>query len=89
MPKGTYEFGVDGKLIGASLTGEIVTKSDGYYYYEAGQPVAKGLVYLSGYYYFAHTNGKLITNQKYYVYIGNDLLMEKHYIFNELGQIIG
>ena len=89
LPKSNYEFDADGKVIGAALTGEIVSKESGLYYYEAGQPVAKGLVYLDGYYYFAHSNGKLITNQKYYVYIGNDLLLETHYTFNELGQIIG
>ena len=88
LPKAYYEFDAEGKAIGTSLTGEIVTKEDGFYYYEAGQPVAKGLVYVDGYYYFAHTKGKLITSQKYYVYIGNDLLFEKHYTFNELGQII-
>ena len=89
LPKGHYEFSADGKAIGTSITGEIVTKADGLYYYEAGRPMPKGLLYLNGYYYFAHTGGKLITSQKYYVWNGNNLLLEKDYIFNELGQLIG
>ena len=89
LPSGHYEFDAEGKMLGASSTGEIVLKNGTYYYYENGKPVDKGLFFLNGYYYFALYNGELVVNQKYYVYRGNDLLFEKTYTFNELGQIIG
>ena len=84
-----YEFDAEGKVIGASSTGEIVEKNGVYYYYEKGRAVEKGLFFLDGHYYFAHVKGKLITNQRYYVWNANDLLLEMYYTFNELGQIIG
>jgi glucan-binding YG repeat protein len=89
LPVATYEFDADGKLIGASSTGEIVEKNGVYYYYENGRAVEKGLFFMNGHYYFAHVKGRLITSQSYYVWNGNDLLLEKHYTFNELGQIVG
>ena len=76
-------------MIGASSSGEIINKNGVYYYYENGKPNEKGLFFLNGHYYFAHVGGRLITDQKYYVFKGNDLLLEKTYTFNEFGQIIG
>jgi len=89
LPKGHYYFDEQGKLIGASKTGEIVSIDGELYYYECGQPVNKGLFMMDGYYYFTLHDGKLVRNQKYYVWIDNDYLMAEHYIFNDLGQIIG
>ena len=85
LPKGNYEFGADGKVLNG-----IIEKDGVLYYYENGQGVEKGLVYLDGYYYFAQYKGKLVTNQKkFYVYEANGLLLESEYDFNELGQITG
>ena len=84
LPVGHYEFGADGKMLDG-----IIEKNGVKYYYENGQTVEKGLFIMDGYYYYARYDGKIITNQTYYVYKTNDLLFAKNYIFNELGQIIG
>ena len=74
---------------GQKVVGEIAEFEGELYYYENGKGVAAGLMYIDGYYYFANTNGKLIVNQRYYVWKTNGLLLETHYTFNELGQIVG
>ena len=84
LDKGHYWFGADGKMLNG-----IVERSGKLYYYENGQSIGEGLVYIDGYYYYSLYNGELVTNQTYYVWKGNNLLFEKHYMFNELGQIIG
>jgi len=84
LPVGHYEFGADGKMLNG-----IVEKNGKRYYYENGQAVEKGLFIMDGYYYYARYDGMIITNQTYYVWLGNGLLFEKNYVFNELGQIIG
>ena len=89
LPKDHYTFDAEGKLIGASKTGEIVNIDSELYYYEAGKPVDKGLFLLDGHYYFALHNGKLVVNQTYYVWKENEYLLVKSYEFNELGQIVG
>lgn len=84
MPNGHYEFDENGRMLDG-----IVTKNGVLYYYENGAAVDKGLFYLDGHYYVTRYDGSLVTNCTYYVWKGNDLLVEKNYIFNELGQIIG
>ena len=84
LPVGNYEFGPDGKMYNG-----FVTKDDGIYYYEYGKIGKMGLNYIDGHYYFVRANGKLVTNQSYYVWETNGLLIEITYKFNELGQIIG
>ena len=84
LPVGNYEFGADGKILDG-----FVEKSDGRYYYTLGKGEFLGLVRIDGDYYYVNYNGKLITNQKYYVAKSNKLMIEKTYTFNELGQIIG
>ena len=88
LPKGTYLFDENGKLVGAKATGEIVNIDGVLYYYECGKPKDMGLFVMDGYYYFTEYNGALITNQRYYVWKHNDLLYPLTYTFNEFGQII-
>ena len=83
LPKDSYEFGPDGKMLQG-----IVDKNGKRYYYENGKPVEKGLFILDGYYYYSEYDGSLITNEKWYVWKHNDLLYPKTYTFNELGQIV-
>ena len=84
LPISHYEFDENGKMLQG-----IVNKDGVLFYYENGKPTEKGLFILDGYYYYSQYNGTLITNTTYFVWKTNDLLLEKHYVFNELGQIIG
>ena len=84
-----YLFDEEGKMIGSSKTGEIVSVDGVLYYYEMGRAVDKGLFYLDGHYYFTLYNGQLVVDQTYYVWKENDYLLPKNYVFNELGQIVG
>ncbi len=83
LPCSEYEFGADGKMLNG-----FVEKADGRYYYTNGKAKHLGAVKIDGYFYFVGTNGKLVTNKSYYVWDANDLILEKTYTFNELGQII-
>ena len=85
LPTGTYEFDENGQM----LFEGIIEKDGKLYYYENGKPTEKGLFMMDGYYYYSQYDGMLITNRKYYVWKGNDLLFEMNYTFNEKGQIIG
>ena len=84
LPCSNYEFGADGKMLNG-----FVEKEDGRYYYINGKGKELGLVKIDGHFYFVNANGKLVTNKTYYVWNTNDLMIEKEYTFNELGQIIG
>lgn len=83
LPEGSYEFGADGKILDG-----FVEKADGLYYYENGKPGEMGLTYVDGYYYFVSTNGKLITNQTYYVWKTNGYCIEGNYTFDKQGRIV-
>ena len=90
LPKGTYEFGADGKLLGSCITGEIVSKNGVLYYYENGKPTEKGLFKFNGEYYVAQYNGSLIVDQKYYVWkhdVTSDLT-NGHYEFGADGKML-
>ena len=89
LGKDTYLFDAEGKVVGDNVNGEIVTVDGVLYYYEGGKPVDKGLFMMDGHYYFALYNGKLVVDQKYYVWKDNEYLMVNTYTFNELGQIVG
>lgn len=83
LPVGNYEFGADGKMLDG-----IVEKDGALYYYENGRCPAPGLIELDGYFYFVDWGGKLITNQKFYVWETNGYSLKMTYTFNELGQIV-
>lgn len=84
LPVGNYEFGADGKMLNG-----FVTVDSAIYYYELGKVASVGLHYIDGNYYFVTGSGKLVTNQSYYVWETNGLLLEKTYTFDEFGRIIG
>ena len=83
-PVGEYEFGADGKMLDG-----FFEKNGERYYYTNGKGEFLGLVKIDGYFYFVNYGGKLVTNKTYYVWQTNGLMIEKDYIFNELGQIVG
>jgi len=63
LPKGTYTFGADGKMLGSSPDGEIVEIDGELYYYENGKGVEKYLVKVDGDYYFAQYKGKIVRDK--------------------------
>ena len=83
LPIGTYEFDEQGRMLDG-----FVTKADGIYYYVNGKIGKFGVNYIDGYYYFLNTQGKLVTNQVFWVWETNGLILETNYVFNELGQIV-
>ena len=98
IPEQSCYFDAEGKMAGLKIVdgekvvGEIIEIDGVRYYYENGAGVRKGIVYIDGYYYFANTDGKLVVNQKFYVWkeAGNGLLADElHYTFDELGRVIG
>ena len=66
----------------------FITREDGIYYYELGQYGRLGLNYIDGYYYIVNYGGKLVTNQRYYVWETNGLSIEMNYNFDEFGRVI-
>lgn len=88
MPKGTYTFGPDGKMLGSSAEGEIVEFNGELYYYESGKGVEKGLVKVNGDYYFALYKGKILTNKIYKTYMTNCDLPNGRYEFGADGKML-
>ena len=89
LPVGSYLFDEEGKVIGGSAAGEIVTIDGVKYYYESGKPVHKGLICVDGDYYWTKGNGEILTNQKFYVSKTNCDLPVGNYLFNESGKMVG
>ena len=95
IPEQTCYFDESGKMAGLkvvdgqTVVGEIIEIDGVRYYYKNGAGVREGIVQIDGYYYFADIGGKLVVNQRYYVWKGNGILAEESYTFDELGRIIG
>ncbi len=84
LPIGNYEFDEEGRMLNG-----FVNKDDGIYYYVNGKIGTVGVNYIDGYYYFINSKGRLITDQVFYVWETNGLILETNYVFNEYGQIVG
>jgi glucan-binding YG repeat protein len=95
LPENTYTFDAEGRMMGVKIVdgikvlGDIVEIDGELYYYENGRGRAAGLIYRDGNYYFASDYGKLIVNQKFYIWKSNDLLLETTYTFDHTGKIVG
>ncbi len=83
LPKGSYEFGADGKMLRG-----IVEKDGVLYYYENGKGVEKGLVKYGDDYYFAVYKGQLVTNKVYNTYLTNCDLPNGRYEFGADGKML-
>ncbi len=89
LPKGTYTFGADGRVIGVGPTVAEIVEIDGVlYYYENGKGVEKGLIKYNGDYYFAQYRGKLVTNQVFGTYLTNCDLRNGRYEFGADGKML-
>ena len=89
MPCGRYDFDVDGKMIGASKTGEIIVKNGIMYYYESGVGVEKGLICINGNYYYTAGKGRIVVNETKYAYLTNCDMPCGKYEFGADGKMIG
>ena len=88
LPETSYYFDEEGKLMGASAIGEIITLDGTMYYYQNGKAVAAGLVEIDGALYFADTNGVIATGRTY-VWKPNGIVAEGSYYFGEDGKMVG
>ncbi|MBO5050239.1 MAG: phosphodiester glycosidase family protein [Oscillospiraceae bacterium] len=80
-PKGTYTFGVDGKMV-------IYNGIVGDYYYENGTKVNAGLVEFEGNYYYTVSGGKLVKNTTYWVSVTHGKLPTGTYRFDAEGKML-
>ncbi|MDR0914858.1 MAG: starch-binding protein [Oscillospiraceae bacterium] len=83
LPIGNYTFGVDGKMLDG-----FVTKTDGIYLYQNGNPAPLGLIAVDGDYYYVTEGGKLITDQTFFAEITNGLSVPMEYTFDASGKVI-
>lgn len=83
FPVNNYTFGADGKMLDG-----FVTKDDGLYLYDKGNPAKLGLTEIDGDYYYVSWGGKLITNKTHYCEITNGYSIPWNYKFDELGRAV-
>jgi len=84
LPKGNYTFGADGKMYDGFVTIDSIK-----YYYENGNTPMPGIIEVDGDYYFVNWGGKVVTDQKFYVFEGSGYTIEMTYTFDETGKIVG
>ncbi len=92
LKAGWYEFGEDGKMIVETEEPEeklngIVEENGKLYWYVDGVKTYGGLMLIDGDYYYAKSNGQIVTG-KYWVTKTNDLLKAGWYEFGEDGKMI-
>ncbi len=91
LPAANYRFDENGKMIGASVEGEIVTIDGVKYFYRSGKPTEMGLFEYEGNYYVAQYDGKIITG-KYYVWkideSASDIATGWYYFDAESGELL-
>ena len=93
LPAGTYEFDQDGKMIRTNLgtevtsTGEIIAEDGVLYYWEGGEKVYAGLIWIDGDYYYVNSACRVVTGE-YQVTKTNGLLPTGTYEFGEDGKMV-
>ena len=89
LPKGTYTFGLDGKMVGGNVENGIVEKDGKLYYYENGKGAEKYLIKCGDDYYFTVNNGEVVTDKTMYAYATNCDLPKATYTFGPDGKMLG
>ncbi len=72
----------------AAVKNGIVEEEGGYWYYVNDVRTFGGLLHIDGSYYYANTDGQLVTNSSYWVSKTNGLLPEGSYSFDYMGRMI-
>ena len=85
LPATCYTFGADGKMI---LKNGIVEEDGVLYYYVNSVKTYGGLLLIDGDYYYARSNGEVVTDRSYWITKTNDLLPAATYTFGADGKII-
>lgn len=83
LPKGTYTFDEDGKMVRPG----IVEEDDSLWYYENGKRTYAGLIQIDGDYYYVRSSGEVVHGEKYWITKTNGLLPEGNYTFGDDGKM--
>ena len=91
MEEGTYAFDAEGKLIqGATDKNGIVKDDDGVLrYYVNGKVTYVGLIEIDGDFYYARSNGEVVTDCVYWITWTHGLKEAGYYTFDENGKLTG
>ena len=99
LPRGSYKFDVDGKMIDpptvpeddkieeGQLKNGFVRENGVLYYYVNDVKTYAGLIKVDGYYYYVNSSCKVIANTSYYVSKTNNLLPGASYKFDGDGKM--
>ena len=91
LPAWDYTFDENGVIEHDPNTGKngFLNERDGSTtYYIDGIPVYMGLMEYNGHMYYVRSNGKVVKSQFYWISRTNDILPERSYWFNKLGQLV-
>ena len=85
LPKGTYTFGEDGKMI---VKSGIVVENGVKYYYKDGAKNYAGLIEIDGDYYYVKSDCSVVCGTSYYVSKTNGLMASGTYSFDADGKMV-
>ena len=93
MPRGTYHFDKDGKMVikeepEPEVKNGLVEESGELYYYVNGARTHAGLIQVDGAYYYINSSCKAVRNCDYYVSNTNNMMPKAYYHFDENGKMV-
>ncbi len=102
LPVANYTFGADGKMVDPPAAEEpdpeqpvvpevkngIVSEDGKLWWYVDGIKTYGGLLLIDGDYYYARSNGEILTNRTYWITKTNDLLSADNYTFGADGKMV-
>ena len=88
LPFDMYEFDETGKMVIEIKNGFVEEGGEIYYYVDGIKWTRRGVFKVDNYYYYAKNGGALVTNQKIYATVTNDLVPFDMYEFDETGKMV-
>ena len=90
LPRGTYHFGADGKMVIEDTTAKngLIKENGELYYYVDGVKTHAGLIEIDGAYYYINSSCKAVRGCDYFVSNTNDLLPRGTYHFDADGKMV-